>query len=84
MEMIPQFCDVVSVLDSKSSDEILTVLQRLNREEGLTVILVTHEANIGQHTDRIVSFRDGHIVSDVGVTSPLTAGMGMSPNRVDL
>ena len=71
-------------LDSKSSEEILTVLQRLNREEGLTVILVTHEANIGQHTDRIVSFRDGHVVSDVGVTSPLTAGMGMSPNRVDL
>ena len=71
-------------LDSKSSDEILTVLQRLNRDEGLTVILVTHEANIGQHTDRIVSFRDGHVVNDVGVANPLTAGMGISSNRVEL
>jgi putative ABC transport system ATP-binding protein len=71
-------------LDSKSSDEILTVLQRLNRDEGLTVLLVTHEATIAQHTDRIVSFHDGHVVNDVPVTSPLTAGMGVSSNRVDL
>ncbi len=71
-------------LDSKSSDEILTVLQRLNRDEGLTVLLVTHEANVGQHTDRIVSFRDGHVVNDAPVTIPLTAGAGISSNGVDL
>ena len=71
-------------LDSKSSDEILTVLQRLNRDEGLTVLLVTHEANVSQHTDRIVSFRDGHVVNDAPVTIPLTAGTGISSNGVDL
>jgi putative ABC transport system ATP-binding protein len=71
-------------LDSKSSDEILTVLQRLNRDEGLTVLLVTHEADVGQHADRIVSFRDGHVVNDVPVTIPLTAGTGISSNGVDL
>ena len=70
-------------LDSKSSDEILTVLQRLNRDEGLTVLLVTHEANIAEHTDRIVSFHDGQVVNDVPVTSPLIAGATVSTKRVD-
>ncbi len=70
-------------LDSKSSDEILTVLQRLNRDEGLTVLLVTHEANIAEHTDRIVSFHDGQVVNDVPVTSPLIAGATVSAKRVD-
>ena len=70
-------------LDSKSSDEILTVLQRLNRDEGLTVLLVTHEANIAEHTDRIVSFHDGQVVNDVPVTSPLIAGATVSTKSVD-
>ena len=70
-------------LDSKSSDEILTVLQRLNRDEGLTVLLVTHEANIAEHADRIVSFHDGQVVNDVPVTSPLIAGATVSTKRVD-
>jgi len=70
-------------LDSKSSDEILTVLQRLNRDEGLTVLLVTHEANIAEHADRIVSFHDGQVVNDVPVTSPLIAGATVSAKRVD-
>ena len=70
-------------LDSKSSDEILTVLQRLNRDEGLTVLLVTHEANIAEHADRIVSLHDGQVVNDVPVTSPLIAGATVSTKRVD-
>ena len=61
-------------LDTRSSDEIMAVLQRLNREERLTILLVTHEMDIAQHTDRIVSFRDGRIVDDAPVTDPLLAG----------
>jgi putative ABC transport system ATP-binding protein len=65
-------------LDSKSSDDIMSVLQHLNRDEGLTVVMVTHETDIGQHTNRIVSFRDGRVVSDEPVAHPLTAGEHVS------
>ena len=57
-------------LDTRSSYEILAVLQRLNREEGLTVVMVTHEADIAAHTRRVVSMRDGHVVSDEPVREP--------------
>lgn len=50
-------------LDSKSSVEIMKIFQKLNNE-GATVIMVTHEPDIAQHTKRIVRFRDGEIVSD--------------------
>ncbi len=61
-------------LDTRSSDEIMAVLQRLNREERLTILLVTHEMDIARHTDRIVSFRDGRVVDDAPVGDPLLAG----------
>ncbi len=51
-------------LDSRSSYEIIAILQRLNREEGLTVILVTHEPDIASYTRRVISMRDGRVVSD--------------------
>ena len=60
-------------LDSRSSAEIMAILQRLNRDAGLTVALVTHEADIARHTRRIVSLRDGLIVSDEQVADPLVA-----------
>jgi ABC-type lipoprotein export system ATPase subunit len=40
------------------------ILQRLNREQGLTVILVTHEADIAAYADRVLTMRDGLLVSD--------------------
>ena len=51
-------------LDSRSSQEIIDILQRLNAEEGITVIIVTHERDIAASTRRIVSMLDGRIVSD--------------------
>ena len=51
-------------LDSRSSEEILAILQRLNREEGMTVILVTHEASIAARAQRVMSMLDGRVVSD--------------------
>ncbi|HET8586556.1 MAG TPA: ABC transporter ATP-binding protein [Candidatus Limnocylindria bacterium] len=51
-------------LDSKRSAEVLAMLRRLNRERGQTVILVTHDPEVGAACDRIVRMRDGVIVAD--------------------
>jgi putative ABC transport system ATP-binding protein len=52
-------------LDTKTSHEIMSLLQILNREEGITVVLVTHELDIAAYARRHVMFRDGLIVQDV-------------------
>jgi len=51
-------------LDTKTSTEIMELFVRLNRESGITVILVTHEPDIAAFSKRIIRFSDGHIVSD--------------------
>jgi putative ABC transport system ATP-binding protein len=51
-------------LDSRTSVEIMEVLQRLNREQGLTIILITHEQDIAEYGTRTVTVRDGRIVTD--------------------
>jgi len=51
-------------LDTKTSVEIMSILQRLNREQGLTVVLVTHEADIAAFASRVLTMRDGELVSD--------------------
>ena len=51
-------------LDSHSSQEIVAILQQLNHEGGITVVIVTHEAEVAAHTRRVVSMRDGFVVSD--------------------
>jgi putative ABC transport system ATP-binding protein len=52
-------------LDTKTSGEIMTLLQQLNGDEGVTVVLVTHEPEIAAFARRHVSFRDGLIEQDV-------------------
>tara|TARA_B100000686_G_scaffold139684_2_gene147043 strand:+ start:3705 stop:4424 length:720 start_codon:yes stop_codon:yes gene_type:complete len=54
-------------LDTRSSTEIMAILQRLNKEMGLTVIIVTHENDVALYTQRIISFSDGRIVQDAPV-----------------
>jgi putative ABC transport system ATP-binding protein len=51
-------------LDSKTGDEIIHLLRQLNKEEGKTFILITHDAMVGQNTDRLIQLRDGVIVGD--------------------
>ena len=51
-------------LDSRTSVEIMEILQRLNRERGLTVILITHEPDIAEYAERVVAFRDGRVLKD--------------------
>jgi putative ABC transport system ATP-binding protein len=51
-------------LDTHSSVEIMELVVKLNRESGITIILVTHEADIAAFSRRIVKFRDGRVVSD--------------------
>ncbi len=51
-------------LDTRTSQEIMNTLVRLNRDEGVTVVLVTHEPDIAAYADRVVTMRDGEIVSD--------------------
>jgi macrolide transport system ATP-binding/permease protein len=51
-------------LDSANSAEILEMMTRLNRESGLTVIVVTHDAEVAAYAGRVITFRDGVIVSD--------------------
>jgi len=52
-------------LDTETSVEIMELVQRLHRSEQLTVVLVTHEPDIAAYAGRVLSFRDGRIVSDV-------------------
>jgi putative ABC transport system ATP-binding protein len=51
-------------LDSETSEDIMAIFRRLNREMGLTVVLVTHEPDIAAHAGRVVRFRDGQVVGD--------------------
>jgi putative ABC transport system ATP-binding protein len=61
-------------LDSRTGEEIMAIFQRLNREQGITVILVTHEHDVAQHAERIISVRDGIVASDEPVHERIMAG----------
>jgi putative ABC transport system ATP-binding protein len=56
-------------LDSKTSRDIMELFVRLNRERGLSILMVTHEADVARYSRRIVSFLDGRIVGDAPVAA---------------
>jgi putative ABC transport system ATP-binding protein len=51
-------------LDTRTGTEIMGIFQRLNAEQGITIILVTHEHDVAQYAERIISMRDGLIADD--------------------
>ena len=51
-------------LDTRTSIDVMSIFQRLNREHGITVLLITHEHDIAEYGNRIITCRDGQIVSD--------------------
>ena len=60
-------------LDSRTSLEIMAIFQRLNREAGITLILVTHESDIAACANRIIQFKDGRLVKDERADQPRLA-----------
>ncbi len=60
-------------LDSRTSVEVMDIIQRLNEEQGLTVVLVTHEHDIAQYARRALEFRDGRVRKDYLIENRLMA-----------
>ncbi len=60
-------------LDTRSSEELMAIFQKLNREQGITVVFVTHESDIANHTQRVIRMRDGKLLSDEKVEHPRDA-----------
>ena len=68
-------------LDTNTGEEIMGIFQQLNREQGITVILVTHDPEVAQHARRVISVRDGAVASDEGVPEPLEVATRV-PERI--
>jgi putative ABC transport system ATP-binding protein len=61
-------------LDTRTSIEVMDIFQKLNRERGITIILITHEMDIAEHGTRLVRFRDGKIQIDQKIAKRRNAG----------
>ena len=66
-------------LDTRTSHEIMDIIRKLNREQGVTVILVTHESDIGAYADRMIVMRDGRVLSDEHQVAVESAGPPTRP-----
>lgn len=71
-------------LDSKSGTEVMQIFQRLNHEQGITVIFVTHDPWIARHTKRVVTLADGKVLSDETILEQLIAGKSARPSDMAL
>lgn len=60
-------------LDSKTSVEIMAIFQRLNRDQGISIVVVTHEPDIAHYANRVITFKDGKVLSDEAVAQPRNA-----------
>ena len=60
-------------LDSRTSIEIMAIFQRLNRQEGITMIVVTHDPDIASYSNRNIHFKDGRLQEDVRIAQPREA-----------
>jgi putative ABC transport system ATP-binding protein len=69
-------------LDTRTGEEIMAIFQRLN-SEGKTIIVVTHEPDIALHAKRVIRFKDGHVISDEPVESPINAEEALKTMPID-
>jgi putative ABC transport system ATP-binding protein len=60
-------------LDSRTSVEVMDIFQRLKQDRGITIVLITHEPQVAEYGSRIITFKDGQIVSDQANQSPRVA-----------
>src|SRR4051812_47707515 len=70
-------------LDSHSGTEVLKIFQKMNRENGITTVFVTHDTFVARHTDRVVMLRDGLIIADQKVPHPYVAGEVERPSEAE-
>lgn len=70
-------------LDSRSGTEVMQIFQRLNREQRITTVFVTHDPWIARHTNRVIMLRDGRIIADERVKAPLVAGVAERPSEAE-
>lgn len=70
-------------LDSRSGTEVMQIFQRLNREQRITTVFVTHDVWIARHTNRVIMLRDGKIIADEIVKNPLVAGEAERPSEAE-
>jgi len=68
-------------LDSRTSLEVVSIFQRLNRERGLTIVLVTHEPDIASYAARQIAFRDGRVRLDQPVAEPRQASIDLADEQ---
>lgn len=70
-------------LDTQTSDNIMHSFQQLNRERGITIVLVTHEADVAAYSKRLVRLKDGQVIYDGpaadGLRQFATAAVGVTP-----
>ncbi len=71
-------------LDTESGIEIMRIIQELNQEQGITVLIVTHDPFIARHTESVIRIQDGKIIGDDAVEKPLVAGEAERPSEVSL
>jgi putative ABC transport system ATP-binding protein len=70
-------------LDTRSGKEVMQIFQRMNREQGITTVFVTHDPWIARHTNRVVMLRDGLVIADQKIAEPLDAETADRPSEAE-